>query len=792
MGDERNKNDDSTRLTASGVGDETRFTTSPASRPSAGGEASTLAPGSLLGHTYRIEALLARGGMGEVYRARHSELNTEHAIKIILPELANNPRIVDLFRREASVLRTVRNDAVVAYDGVFRDENGRLYLVMEFVEGTSLSKVYKQRPLGTDEARQLLDRLADGLAAAHEKGVIHRDISPDNIILPGRDLSQAKIIDFGISKMADPEAKTIVGDDFAGKYSYVSPEQLGMFGGEVDGRSDIYSLGLVLAAAAIGEPLDMGMSPISVIEARRGVPDLGRVPADLRRDLEAMLQPDPSKRPQSMRELIREPVRPKQRRDGRRPVVDQKRQTPTAMKPGAATARFGVTQIVAALAVLVVLGGGAGYWFLLRPGGQGTTTTTTAAVPSTTVGSATAASTPPSTGSATSPGTATSAPSGQTAQDFINALTPPASQGQSGSQNNQTSAASSSAAASPPSTSVASPPAAASPPSTIVAADLGQSNTASSGTALQIGGASGDATTETPSATVGQPVSSAAPTSTDGTPAATAGQIGAASQEQPVAAGTAVLPGTTPPAASGTTQTAMLPVAPDVAKLAADARRAVQDLTCSQVRIDVAENGDATASGYVGTEADIQRAVAEIAAVPGMGSVTNGIVVMKRPLCDALGVLAAQAALDQPAAPRLDPGGAAGVYREGDHLRVGATATAAFDGYLYVDYYDAAERYVVHLLPNELRPDNRVKAGQQVVIGTLPEEMKNYTVSPPFGTNMVVAMSSPRPLFTSRRALLEQADDYLPALRKALQSVADQVGQGKLLAASTSVIFEAR
>src|SRR5215471_16371961 len=300
MGDEQNASDDSTRFSPAQGSDETRFTASPAPRSAGHAEAaSTIAPGSLLGHTYRIEALLARGGMGEVYRARHSELNTQHAIKIILPELANNPRIVDLFRREASVLRTVRNDAVVAYDGVFRDENGRLYLVMEFVEGASLSKVYKQRPLESEEVRRLLDRTADGLAAAHEKGVIHRDISPDNIILPGRDLSQAKIIDFGISKMADPEAKTIVGDDFAGKYSYVSPEQLGMFGGEVDARSDIYSLGLVLAAAAIGEPLDMGMSPISVIEARRGVPEFGRGPAAILLDLTAMFQPGRGRRPQS-------------------------------------------------------------------------------------------------------------------------------------------------------------------------------------------------------------------------------------------------------------------------------------------------------------------------------------------------------------------------------------------------------------------------------------------------------------------------------------------------------------
>ena len=227
-----------------------------------GGPASTIAPGQLLGHTYRIEALLARGGMGEVYRARHAELNTEHAIKIILPELAGNTRIVDLFRREASVLRTIRHDAIVAYDGVFRDENGRLYLVMEFVDGPSLSKLFKQGALPPAQVRQLRDRLADGLAAAHEKGVTHRDLSPDNVILPGGDLTKAKIIDFGISKMADPEAKTIVGDDFAGKYSYVSPEQVGLYGGKVDPRSDIYSLGLVLVAAATGKPLDMGSSPI--------------------------------------------------------------------------------------------------------------------------------------------------------------------------------------------------------------------------------------------------------------------------------------------------------------------------------------------------------------------------------------------------------------------------------------------------------------------------------------------------------------------------------------------------
>ena len=268
------------------------------------GSGATLAPGSLLSHTYRIDRLLARGGMGEVYRAQHEEMGTWHAIKIILPELVGDAKIVDLFRREAGVLRNIRNDAIVAYDGVFRDEQGRVYLVMEFVDGPSLSEILKQRKLAPEEVRTLRDRLASGLATAHETGVIHRDMSPDNIILQGGHLKDAKIIDFGIAKLADPDQATIIGDEFAGKLSYVSPEQLGMFGGAVDARSDIYSLGLILAAAATGRRLNMGDSPMAVLEARKSVPDLSAVPDELRDELAAMLQPDPADRAQTMRLLI--------------------------------------------------------------------------------------------------------------------------------------------------------------------------------------------------------------------------------------------------------------------------------------------------------------------------------------------------------------------------------------------------------------------------------------------------------------------------------------------------------
>jgi predicted Ser/Thr protein kinase len=263
-----------------------------------------LQAGQLLGHTYQIEARLGRGGMGEVYRARHIELNSLHAIKVILPEFATDQRVVTMFTEEARKLRMVRHDAVVAYDGMFRDENGLRYLVMEFVDGVPLAKVMRERTLSTDELRRLRDRLAQGLAAAHDKLIYHRDISPDNIILVDGKVEQAKIIDFGIAKAAGAGERTIIGSDFAGKFSYVSPEQLGMFGGKVDGRSDIYSLGLVLAAAALGRPLAMGDSPASTIEARRSVPDLSGLPADLRAEIAPMLEPDPANRPRSMRDLL--------------------------------------------------------------------------------------------------------------------------------------------------------------------------------------------------------------------------------------------------------------------------------------------------------------------------------------------------------------------------------------------------------------------------------------------------------------------------------------------------------
>jgi serine/threonine-protein kinase len=280
----------------------------PVVEPHGGGgtaASGALRVGVVIGHTYRIEALLGRGGLGEVYRATHVELGTPHAIKLILPTLASDPKVVQLLVGEARRLGQVRHDAIVNYEGLFRDEQGLRYLVTEFVEGPSLTMILAARRLEPDEVLKLRDRLAEGLAAIHSHGIIHRDICPDNIILPDGEVGRAKLIDFGFATSAGARDSTLIGVNLAERHVFASPEQLGLFGGLVDSRSDIYSLGLVLAAAALGfgRTLEMGATPGASIAARQKTPDLSALPASLRPAIAQMLEPRPEDRPASARAL---------------------------------------------------------------------------------------------------------------------------------------------------------------------------------------------------------------------------------------------------------------------------------------------------------------------------------------------------------------------------------------------------------------------------------------------------------------------------------------------------------
>ena len=261
-----------------------------------------LPPGTRLNGIYEIDRPIGMGGMGEIYKGHLVETNDPVAIKMMLPEMSANEAALTLFRKEASALHNIQHDAVVRYY-VFTVEPvlRRPYLAMEFVDGRTLTELLDKGPLPSEAVQSLLHRVASGLQAAHERGVIHRDVSPDNIILPNGDVARAKIIDFGIARTT--QHGTVIGSGFAGKYSYVSPEQLGLFGGDVTPKSDIYSLGLVLAQALIGKAIDMGGSQVEIIEKRRKVPNLGSIDGRFRPLLEQMLQPDPAQRPESMAAL---------------------------------------------------------------------------------------------------------------------------------------------------------------------------------------------------------------------------------------------------------------------------------------------------------------------------------------------------------------------------------------------------------------------------------------------------------------------------------------------------------
>src|SRR6267154_400089 len=160
-----------------------------------------VAPGTRLNGIYEIDQMIGAGGMGEVYKCHEIQTGAAVAIKMLLPDMAENDAALALFRREAAALHHLPHEAIVRYY-VFTVEPvlQRPYLAMEFVDGRSLSDILQDGPLTFEAVRSLMQRVAGGLHAAHERGIIHRDVSPDNVLIPGGDVSRAKIIDFGIAR----------------------------------------------------------------------------------------------------------------------------------------------------------------------------------------------------------------------------------------------------------------------------------------------------------------------------------------------------------------------------------------------------------------------------------------------------------------------------------------------------------------------------------------------------------------------------------------------------------------
>lgn len=264
-----------------------------------------IAIGDVLNHIFEVKRFIARGGMGEVFEGANVNSDERVAIKVMLPHLAADPNVQAMFRKEARTLTRLSHPALVQYRVLAQEPNlGVFYIVTEYIDGQNLSDIIKTLDATPADLKALLKKLAEGLSAAHALGAIHRDISPDNVMLEGGTLSGAKIIDFGIAKDLDPGSATIIGDGFAGKLNYVAPEQLGDFDRSVGPWTDVYSLALVILAVARRDDVEMGGTLVDAVDKRRAGPDISVIPAELRPVIEKMLKPNPADRARSMGEVI--------------------------------------------------------------------------------------------------------------------------------------------------------------------------------------------------------------------------------------------------------------------------------------------------------------------------------------------------------------------------------------------------------------------------------------------------------------------------------------------------------
>ncbi|MFZ0961829.1 MAG: serine/threonine-protein kinase [Terriglobia bacterium] len=220
------------------------------------------AVGTTIRNKYRILAKVGKGGMGHVYKALHLLFNEVRALKVMDPGLTEREDFVRRFHREAFVARRLQHPNAVRVDDVDETEDGRHLIVMEYIDGRMLRDVLmREGPLPAARACSIVKQVASALDAAHQLGIIHRDIKPENIALvKGEQGDLVKVLDFGITKLREGRLKeeagsmalTATGTVFAiGTPEYMSPEQV--LQKELDGRSDLYSLGLVFYEMLAGE-----------------------------------------------------------------------------------------------------------------------------------------------------------------------------------------------------------------------------------------------------------------------------------------------------------------------------------------------------------------------------------------------------------------------------------------------------------------------------------------------------------------------------------------------------------
>ncbi|HET9620075.1 MAG TPA: serine/threonine-protein kinase [Kofleriaceae bacterium] len=271
--------------------------------------------GEILDNRYRITRKLGEGGMGEVYAADHIHIERSYAIKLLRPEIVSNPEAVTRFRQEARSSSSIGHQNIIRIDDFGQLNDGRIYMCMELLNGAALNDMLTQ-PLPVDRLLNILIQTGHGLAAAHARGIVHRDMKPENIFVTigpnGEDIP--KILDFGIAKVAGNDGQnhltrtgTIFGTPF-----YMAPEQA--LGNPVDARTDIYAVGVIMYECFAGSLPFQGESFMGILTqhitaepepvAQRAAKAGRALPPGLAEVITRCLQKNPAQRFATMDDLV--------------------------------------------------------------------------------------------------------------------------------------------------------------------------------------------------------------------------------------------------------------------------------------------------------------------------------------------------------------------------------------------------------------------------------------------------------------------------------------------------------